>query len=51
MFPNGNIAFQVTPIFTLGNIAPVASAMFPNVNIAQRITAEASLLEVLELVR
>ena len=38
-------------MFMFGNIAPVASAIFPNVNIAQRKTARARLLEILELVR
>ena len=44
------ILSSLIAMFTFGNIAPVASAMFLNVNIAQRKTAGARLLEVLELV-
>ena len=45
------ILSSLIAMFMFGNIAPVASAMFLNVNIAQRRTAGARLLEVLELVR
>ena len=45
------ILSSLIAMFTFGNIAPVASAMFLNVNIAQRKTAGARLLEVLELIR